>query len=139
MKKNLLLFFLIPLFSGVLKAQSRATTVNEYNYLVSGNYSFSLPGYRLIRSNVDVKMDFSDGNREAIVWEFYRPDASSPCALMLEYHNLLGTHYLCVPDINSQIQLWQAYHAKLREINENAGMNGLELIAYTMSVYAAGH
>ncbi len=105
MKKLLLTLFAITLFSGILKAQDRATTWDEYNYLKQGNYSYILPGHVVRPSNIKITLNFDfTGSRSCQILELYREGQNNPCALVLVFRvpdDGSGGN-IPVPDINSE-------------------------------------
>jgi hypothetical protein len=140
MKKTLITLFLITLISGVLRAQDRATTVEEYNYLRRGAYNTILPGHTLRPSIVNLRLSYMmTGDRTCRISEFYRDGSSNPCAIVL----ILGSSgdgenaFIPVPDYNSDPSLWNAYKEQLSSLS--LGGNELTTIAYALAKYAASH
>lgn len=118
-------------------AQGRATTVEEYKYLTSGQLNTILPYHQLRKTGVSVTLPFMDVSRTVTIYELYRQDANTPCALLLVYHknDENVSAYLCVPDIQSDSSLWNAYRKQLTGLNDTG--NALETITYALSIYLA--
>lgn len=137
--KKVVLFALLGLFALTSQAQTRATTNEEYNYLVSGQLNLVLPGHTLYKSSIDVTVEFTDANRNVSIWELYRNGYNNPCAILMIYKKIgEGTAtYICVPDISSPQQMWSAYNAKLNTLNDTG--SALQAISYALGMYAASH
>ena len=135
--KKLLLIALLFIASLALKAQSRATTWAEYNYLTGGQFNLVLPGHVLRSTNISSSISFMDATRTVTIFEFYRQGSPTPCAVLIQYKKDGSITNICIPDINSGSQMWDAYNNKLAELNDTG--NALQAVSYTLGKYLAAH
>ena len=133
------LIIIIALFSfGQIKAQGRVTTPEEYKYILAGDFEVAMPAHQLIKTLVSATLSFPDGSRKADVWEFFRSGATRRCCLLIVYKkNDDKSLYICVPEANSDLELWKDYRSKLNQLDGDDG--ALETISYVLSLYLSGH
>jgi hypothetical protein len=139
MKKALLTLFLITLICAVLKAQDRATTQSEYDYLRSGNYAYALPGHTL-RPSIQMTVDFlTSNNLTCKIYELYRDGSGAPCAILLNISGGENVYNIAIPDYNSDPAIWKQYQYALTGMADGLHINALVTVAYALGKYAASH
>lgn len=138
--KKALLTLAIGCLAFVLKAQDRATTQDEYNYLRAGNYAVELPGHTLRSStiNLDIKFTFT-GDRYVQISELYRDGSAAPCAIVLNIRADGDQYHIVVPDYNSDPAIWQEYKFALIGLVEKLNGNLLIATSFALGKYAASH
>jgi len=140
MKKIFFTAILITLISGVLKAQDRATTQTEYDYLRQGNYGLTLPGHTLRPSSINLNIKFDlTADRQVQIAELYRDGSNTPCAIVLNILADGDRYHICVPDYQSSPAIWQQYKYALIGLVEKLNGNLLVATSYALGVYAASH
>lgn len=114
--KKIVLFSLLILISGLLKAQDFSPTTEE-------EYNMGSVGYKMyLRMGVEIKAgykvkdiaEYEYGERKASFKGLFRSGDTKPCAIIMIYSKQRGNpEYYCIPTPDAPEILWDRYRVSL--------------------------
>jgi hypothetical protein len=140
MKKSLIAFVLIALFSTPLFAQTNIapTTSSEYLYGAVG-YKLQLNNKLAMKEGYTLA-DFTpveEANRKVEFKGIYRTGETKPCAFIMIYTKMRNTpQYYCIPTHDADQELWTKFFNSLLDDTENQQPQ-LQFFAYCLAQLSA--